>query len=696
MKPVSEFFSTITPVTQGFPNANCSDLSERSGPWHSLGGTTEFEAFRSILMGLEPGVVEDELLLELRTQAARLLPCDKVCVAFREDGLLQIFEKPHGRESALFSVGSRPSIWNVTEAKLISEEVADQMRHASGVQAPFRINGASVGTVSFLANAPQTFRKSDTLIAQRIADSIGLILAKARMTEHNAEAKPCADADWKEPVVRALCKVPDIHQILPEISNLMHEVIPHDRLHISFHDKDRNISMRSASNAAGPTFDRFRLSSGDCPPDGSSVIINDLVGYHPSMQPDNFIPKVRDAGYRSFLITHVWSGQHGLGFVFWSKRGSAFHRRQVSSAQRLADLCAVAASREGLVPRVGVPGTQSEIRSTSSGAGLPMQQESPRADEAIRDSIGDSRQRSASWNAVLQSAKQVASTDTTVLLVGETGTGKEVIARLIYNESARKNGPFVAVNCAALPDSLLESELFGFERGAFTGAYHNKRGHIELAHRGVLFLDELSEMSLSAQAKLLRVLETREFQPLGSARSQKADLRVIGATNKDLWDEIRAGRFRADLYYRLCVFEISLPPLRSRKQDVLPLAYEFLADVRGREASKPVGISARAEDALLRYQWPGNVRELRNVIERASILCDGGVIDVEHLGFQTARAEDSTVNDIGTVERNMIERALRECGGNKARAARMLGLSRTQLYVRLRRYSENRNPYFVK
>jgi transcriptional regulator with GAF, ATPase, and Fis domain len=685
MKPVTEFFSTITPVGQGFTKANCPDHSERIGQSLPLEVTPEFEVFRSMLMDLGPGVNEENLLLQLRTEAARLLPCDKVSLALNEDGFLQIFEKAHGCESAIVSSGSRLAIWNATEPKLISEDVADQMRHGSGVQAPFKINGAATGTVSFLANSPRMFRESDTLMAQRIADSIGLILAKARMTAQKGEAEPGADADWTEPVVRAVCRVPDIHRILPEISNLMHGVIPHDRLHISFHDKDRNISMRSRSNDDGPTFDRFRLASGDCPMDGSSVIINDLADYHPSMQPNNFIPKVRDAGYRSFLITHVWSGQHGLGFVFWSKRASAFHRRQVPNAQRIADLCAVAASREGLVSEVGWPEKTPETRRPYLAPHLDTQPENVAPPESVTSK--DSRQRSASWSAVIQSAKQVTSTDTTVLLVGETGTGKEVIARLIYRESARKNGPFVAVNCAALPDSLLESELFGFERGAFTGAYHNKRGHIELARRGVLFLDELSEMSLPAQAKLLRVLETKEFQPLGSVRSQKADIRVIAATNKNLQEEIRAGRFRADLYYRLGVFEISLPPLRSRKQDVLPLAYEFIAEMTGRGAPKPGGISPEAEDALLRYQWPGNVRELRNVIERASILCNGELIDVAHLAFQTDRSDHSTVSEISVVERTMIERALRECGGNKARAARMLGLSRTQLYVRLRRYS---------
>jgi transcriptional regulator with GAF, ATPase, and Fis domain len=636
-------------------------------------------------MDLGPKVDEDQLILQLRTEAARFLPCDKVCLAFRANGFFQIFDKSNGRQSTVVPAGSQTSIWTAPEANLISEGAADLLHCASGIQAPFKIHGASAGTLLFLATAPQVFRKSDTLIAQRLARSIGIILAKARSTNQASEGETCVEPDWKDDLVQAVCEVPDIHRILPKISNLLRGVIPHDRLTISFHDRDRNMSMRSVSNNNGPTFQRVNLASDDFPRDGSSVIINDLVNFSPGMEPNNFHPRVIDAGYRSYLITHVWTGKHGLGFVFWSKRGDAFHRRHVPSAQQIADLCAVAVSKERLVPRIDLPEKPAAYASATSDMQLPNRQENVRREEKRGDLGGYPRQRSAAWSAVVQSAKQVAATDTTVLLVGETGTGKEVIARLIYSESARRSGPFVPVNCAALPDTLLESELFGFERGAFTGAYHHKRGYIELAQRGVLFLDELSEMSLGAQGKLLRVLETREFQPLGSTRSQKADIRVMAATNKDLREEIRAGRFRADLYYRLGVFEISLPPLRSRKQDILPLAYKFLSDVSS-GARKPAAISPRAEEALLHYDWPGNVRELRNVIERASILCDDRVIDVEQLAFRTRSVDHSTENEISVVERKMIERAMRECGGNKARAARTLGLSRTQLYVRLRRY----------
>jgi two-component system response regulator FlrC len=296
------------------------------------------------------------------------------------------------------------------------------------------------------------------------------------------------------------------------------------------------------------------------------------------------------------------------------------------------------------------------------------------------------------WQAVLKAATQVAVTDTTVLLEGESGTGKEVIARFIHRASNRKAGPFVALNCAALPEQLLESELFGYERGAFTGAQQAKPGQIELAAGGVLFLDEVSEMSASAQAKFLRVLQEREFQRLGGTRTLKANVRVVAATNRDLKKTMERGDFREDLFYRLQVFDIKLPALRDRPADILPLSEAFLQDIGQMFGRPPAGLTHDGKDALLRYQWPGNVRELRNALERAAILCEGGLITVEHLSLnrdrqpQPSAAAAPEATSVSEVEREMIRKALAECRGNKSKAATQLGLSRTQLYVRLRKY----------
>ena len=310
------------------------------------------------------------------------------------------------------------------------------------------------------------------------------------------------------------------------------------------------------------------------------------------------------------------------------------------------------------------------------------------ADELdLKSGLGCAIGESAEWKAVLKQATQVAETDTTVLLQGESGTGKEVVARFIHRASPRKDGPFVAINCAALPEQLLESELFGHERGAFTGALQAKPGQIELASGGVLFLDEVTEMSLSAQAKFLRVLQEREFQRVGGTRVLQADVRVIAATNRDLRKAVERGEFREDLYYRLQVFEIWIPPLRDRRSDVLPLAEAFLRDIARSVARPPGGLTPDAKEALLAHGWPGNVRELRNALERASILCEGGLITTSHLSLDSAQAAASpTTTDLNTVERRTIEQVMRETRGNKAEAARRLGITRIQLYTRLRKH----------
>jgi transcriptional regulator with PAS, ATPase and Fis domain len=294
--------------------------------------------------------------------------------------------------------------------------------------------------------------------------------------------------------------------------------------------------------------------------------------------------------------------------------------------------------------------------------------------------------RSESWQRVLTRALRVAPTDTTVFLQGESGTGKEVVARFIHQASPRKDGPFVAINCAALPEQLLESELFGYERGAFTGANQAKAGQVEMAARGVLFLDEVSEMSPMAQAKFLRFLQEREFQRLGGTRTQKANVRVIAASNRNLREAVERGTFREDLFYRLQVFDIQLPPLRERISDVAPLAEQFLGEFAAAIGGQSTHLADDAWEALLAYDWPGNVRELRNVLERAAILSDDGVIERRHLSMHAKAAAASSPHDLGAMERQTIENVLRQTDWNKSKAARQLGLTRTQLYVRLRRY----------
>jgi DNA-binding NtrC family response regulator len=326
---------------------------------------------------------------------------------------------------------------------------------------------------------------------------------------------------------------------------------------------------------------------------------------------------------------------------------------------------------------------------------MALREEAGRASPAARWPIGSSRQ----WRAVLAQAAKVAPTGTTVLLTGESGTGKEVVARLIHRGSPRAAGPFVALNCAALPETLLESELFGHERGAFTGAFTTQTGRIEQAAGGTLLLDEVGEMSLAVQAKFLRVLETREFQRLGSARAQRADVRLLAATNRDLVAAIARGAFREDLYYRLQVFAIHLPPLRERPDDILSLLDHFVTELGSVVLGRPAaGISREARERLLAYPWPGNVRELRNAVERALIMCDGGLINPEHLPMSlespagAAPAPPAAGEfpaggvDLEAIERTLIAGALGRAGQNRSKAARLLGLSRSKLYTRMQRF----------
>src|SRR6202790_2641593 len=301
--------------------------------------------------------------------------------------------------------------------------------------------------------------------------------------------------------------------------------------------------------------------------------------------------------------------------------------------------------------------------------------------------------QSPAWRDVLRRAIQVAATDTTTFLQGESGVGKEVVARFIHRASPRRHGPFIAINCAALPEQLFESELFGYERGAFTGAQQAKPGQIELASTGVLFLDEVSEMSPMAQAKLLRVLQEREFRRLGGTRLSKANIRVIASSNRDLRRAVANGSLREDLFYRLQVFDIRIPPLRERRGDIPLLTDAFLREFERSSGCSSAGLTPDARAALMGHDWPGNVRELHNALERAVILCDGELITAEHLPLQVSSVvAPRRLPRLSEVERRTIEQVLSECDGNKSKAARRLGITRTQLYCRLRKYGLETAP----
>jgi Nif-specific regulatory protein len=308
---------------------------------------------------------------------------------------------------------------------------------------------------------------------------------------------------------------------------------------------------------------------------------------------------------------------------------------------------------------------------------------------AFRSIIGNS----APIQQVYEQVAQVARTNTTVLIRGESGTGKEMIAHAIHYNSPRAKKPFIKVSCAALPESLIESELFGYEKGAFTGAQGAKKGRFELAEGGTIFLDEIGDVSTSTQVKLLRVLQEREIERLGGTSSIRINVRLIAATHRPLEELMEEGRFRADLFYRLAVFTIFAPPLRERKPDIMLLADHFL-DKYSREHGKNIRrVSTPAIDMLTSYHWPGNVRELENTIERAVLVCDGGVIHGHHLPptLQTAEASDTVARQsleesVEAFERDLLQDALKTSRGSCARAARLLGTTERIFNYKVRKY----------
>ena len=306
--------------------------------------------------------------------------------------------------------------------------------------------------------------------------------------------------------------------------------------------------------------------------------------------------------------------------------------------------------------------------------------------------------KSSPMKQLYETLSLVAPSDASVLISGESGTGKELIANAIHHNSPRKKKPFIKVNCAALPEALLESELFGHEKGAFTGAVAKKKGRFNLADQGSIFLDEIAEMAMPTQAKILRVLQEQEFEPVGGTQTIKVDTRVITATNRVLKDEVESGAFREDLYYRLNVVELNMPPLRERGGDIPLLADHFLKKYAKKNKRRIIGFNPLSMDILMRHDWPGNVRELENVIERAVIMAGGDVIKStdlpeslkkDDIDNKTDRIDMSPGRALKDVEKEMILLTLEETGGNRTHASKILGISRRTLQLKLKEYGIN-------
>ena len=570
---------------------------------------------------------------------------------------------------------------------------------------PLRLRGHLAGTSNFVSRTPNLYGPVDVVVARRIADQLVLALSHHRLAEEQRRAEWLRSRETALTLLdEVLATVTDsgkLPEVWDRISSVVQRVLPHDALLLAALLPDGVRGRVYASKAPGtaafaeivhvppavlqnPQWDsRRRRRSAVAAGSGGARIDQ---------------ARLPRGGARAAAPRRRVRGRH-LGAVVHAARLRARRRRdRAAGGGRLVQSYA-RERREALRKRAD----EASERVTRLEARVKALTDELDARTGMRRVVGESAQ----WKQVLRQATQVAATDTTVLLLGDSGTGKEVVARYVHRASQRADGPFVALNCAALPEQLLESELFGHERGAFTGAIAAKPGLIEQAAGGVLFLDEVSEMPPPAQAKFLRVLQEREFQRVGGTRPLKSNVRVVAATNRDLDAAIARGTFREDLYYRLHVFEIHLPRLRDRPDDILPLSQAFLQEIGQGFGRPPAGISRDAREMLLAYHWPGNVRQLRNALERAAILCEGGLITGEHLSLpgvappapavpadvpaasidgRGAAASGPPSGDLASMERAAIEKALQDARFNKAKAARALGLTRTQLYVRLRKY----------
>jgi len=425
---------------------------------------------------------------------------------------------------------------------------------------------------------------------------------------------------------------------------------------------------------------------------GEPVLVRDtLAEFDPALPGDR---AVIERGSRSALIVPLWSCGHATGYLFFGKRKpNWFNTSDVEIAAAIAAQLVVALQHQQLAE-------EQQQRARVEGRARQLEQRLTTLRQELGERYGFDRilGRAPTLREALDRAAKVAPTETTVLLTGESGTGKELVARAIHYSSPRAEGPYVAINCAALPETLVESELFGHERGAFTGADKQKPGRFELAAGGTLFLDEVAELPPSVQAKLLRVLQEREFQRVGGTATLRADVRLITATNQDLARALAEGRFREDLFYRLNVFSVHLPPLRERGDDILLLAHHFVRELGPRIGRGEPGLSRDAQDALRSYRWRGNIRELANAVERALILAEGGLLTAGNFGLDGAeeqglegasgRAADGKIapESLADQEKRAILAALEYTHGNKTQAAALLGITRTQLHTRLKRF----------
>jgi len=584
----------------------------------------------------------------------------------------------------------------LVESRLMHPWYAEEVRQPVRLQQVFTLPLPGAGPPAILVagfSSERALRAPDIARFEATASVVVRLLDTHESPEEELER--LRRLEGVEQLLPAFFHVLDIREIFERLSEITRDVVPHDFATIAlFSESLLELTLHAGtSSISAPSY----TGPMPFPPSQTAVWV---CRYVPDMQEhptDRLVDFSAKAGGRASIRVVIRLDDRTIGAVsFASRERACYTMLDLAIARRVADYIALAISHQRAaeeVRRVAVL----EERNAKLEMRVRTLSEELDARAGYRRMAGESKE----WKHVLAEAAKVSGTDTTVLLLGESGTGKEVVARFLHRASPRHNGPFIALNCAALPEHLLEAELFGYERGAYTGAVQSKAGQLELASGGILFLDEVAEMSLSAQAKFLRVLQEREFQRLGGTRVLHSDARIVAATNRDLELAITQGKFREDLYYRLNVFTIQLPPLRERRDDILALTEAFLTEFSQKFGRPPTGLSSEARRILQAHSWPGNVRELRNCLERAAILCEGGLITPDHLPVKITSSQQSQATaktllnptpgaepagDLVSIERSLIQRALETARFNKSKAAKALGLTRQQLYVRMRRY----------
>ncbi len=556
---------------------------------------------------------------------------------------------------------------------------------------PFYADGRAAGFLVASSLRPGEYTAEHERSMHELMRFAGPFLNIATLLQR--EIRRCHRHDQVEHMSRTLGSTLDLREVFAKLAEKILPVLDFDLVGIYVVDaSQRNVSNFveiDIGSEATPPMQRAPIeafSFGESVQTGTTFLARDATVELDSKLPGD--QRVIADGFRAFLVVPLVLGDRVGGALYFGKRKPNWYDpTDVEVATSIALQIALLLQHNRLAEQ------QRLIAETESRAGL-LERRVANLESELDLLIGFDKiiGRAPALREALAGAKKVAPTDTTVLITGESGTGKELVAHAIHADSPRRSGPFVAINCAALPEHLLESELFGHEKGAFTGADRAREGRFELAAGGTLFLDEIGDLAPAVQAKLLRVLQEREFTRVGGSKTLKADVRLIAATHRDLRAEVAQNKFREDLFYRLSVFSVHVPPLRERDDDVLILAEHFMRTLGARMGKNVPGLARDARDALMMHSWPGNIRELSNAIERALILSDGGPIRAPQLGLPAVGGRgpgggtalvDLPLQDL---ERQAVRTALDRARGNRSKAAEILGVTRSQLYTRLKRY----------